>query len=275
MKKLLTILLSINFILIIQYQGNSQNDIKLGYFYELTKNIKALEVTEVQAISPLTGRTDISILEFINDQPQIDTKGIRVELPKNALFKVLRKNSSGQLYVIQIFDDSDFENRLFGLTEHQVVNYTRIYDGDKPKWSFVSTAVTIPVKIRPGDGEKGDSKKRYFDFEGNVNIGLTAGLRRRVSSNGTSYLSLFGGISVGSSKLTTDNSDVSSETNVGILTPFVGLMFEYNNFEVGLFTGWDHASGKIGQSWDYNALPWLGVGLGYNIFTTKNKKPTQ
>ena len=273
MKKAITVFLFINFILISQYQGYGQNDIKVGYFYELTKNTKALEVAEVQAISSLRGRTDIKISDFVKDQPQIDSKGIRVELPKNALFRIIKKDSSGQLYVIKIFDDSDFENRLFGLTELQIINYARIYDGDKPKWSFVSTAVTIPIKIRPGDGKNGEDKKRYFDFEGNVNIGLTAGVRRRISSNGISYITLFGGISVGSSKLTTDNSSVTSETNVSTLTPFAGLMFEYNNFEIGLFTGWDHASGKIGQSWDYNALPWIGIGLGYNIFTSKNKTP--
>ena len=271
MKNVITTLLFISFIFISQYQGYGQNDIKLGYFYELTKKTKALELTEVTGLSTLSGRTDISILEFVADQPGVKTKGIRIELPQNALFKIIKKDSSGQLFVIKIFDDTDFENRLFGLTEFQVINYSRVYDGDKPKWSFVSTAVTIPIKIRPGDGKDGDDKKRYFDFEGNVNIGLTAGIRRRISTNGTSYLSLFGGISVGSSKLTTDNSLVTSETNVSTLTPFIGLMFEYNDFEIGLFTGWDYASGKIGQSWDYNALPWLGVGLGYNIFTTKNK----
>lgn len=273
MKSAFTILLFICFTFIIQNEGYSQNDIKLGYFYELTKTIRVLELQEIKETSELSDRTDISITEYIANQPTVESLGIRVELIKNALFKIIKKDSSGQLFVIKIFDDADFENRLFGLTEQQVINYAKEYDGDKPKWSFVSTAVTIPIKIRPGDGKTGDDKKRYFDFEGNINIGLTAGVRRRVSSNGSSYLSFFGGLSLGSTKLTTDNSDVTSETNIGILTPFVGLMFEYNDFEIGVFTGWDHASGKIAQSWDYNALPWIGVGLGYNIFTTKNKNP--
>lgn len=271
MKKSQTILLFIYFILIVSYQCNSQNDIKLGYFYELTKPTKALELTEKSTLSSLIVRTAISVQEFVDSQYVIDSKGIRIKLLEGVLFKIIKKDSSGQLFIIKIFDNSDFENRLFGLTDLQIINYARIYDGDKPKWSFVSTAVTIPVKIRPGDGKNGDDKKRYFDFEGNVNIGLTAGIRKRISSNGTCYLSFFGGISIGSSKLTADNSSVTSETNVSTLTPFVGFMFEYNNFEIGLFTGWDHASGKIGNSWDYNALPWLGVGLGYNIFTTKSK----
>lgn len=275
MKKLIILTTFILLTSIVPVKGHSQNqnDIKIGQYYELTKTIRALEVEVKSNEALFENNTEIKIDDYVNAQPSVKSKGIRVELPKNALFKILRLDSSKQLFVIQIFDIAELEGRLFGLTELQMINYARLYDGDKPKWSFVSTIVTIPIKIRPGDGKKEDEKKRYFDFEGNVNIGLTAGIRRRISSSGTSYLSLFGGISIGTAKLTTDNSDVTSESNISTLTPFIGLMYEYNDFEIGVFTGWDHASGKIGRSWDYNALPWIGVGLGYNIFTTKNNNP--
>lgn len=268
MKNYCTIVLL--FISVLSY---AQNDIKLGYFYELTKKTKVLELTETSSINTLDTRTDITLSEYVENQPQIESKGIRVTLPENTLFKITQKDSSGQLYVIKIVGDDEFENRIFGLTELQIINNAREYDGDKPKFSFVSTAVTIPIKIRPGDGKSGEEKERYFDFEGNVNIGLTAGGRIRISKSGTSYISFFGGISIGSSKLTPENSDVTSETNASTLTPFIGTMFEYNDFEIGLFTGWDHVSGKLGKSWDYNALPWIGIGLGYNIFTSKNRNP--
>lgn len=254
----------------------SQNDIRIGYFYELNKEITALDLTSennAEAIETLES-SQITIQDFINSPYKINTKGIKVTLPNKTLFKILSIDNNGQFYLIKVYNNSNFDNQTLGITRFQIINYARLYDGDKPKWSFVSTAVTIPIKIRPGDGKRGENKKRYFDFEGNVNVGLTAGIRRRISNNGTSYLNLFGGISVGSTKITPNNSDLESETNASTLSPFIGLMFEYNNFEIGAFTGWDHVSGKVGESWHYNALPWIGIGLGYNIFTTKNTPTT-
>lgn len=251
--------------------GFSQDEVKIGHFYTFVKNIDVIEFKESDV--SLLNETAVTEEAYLNRYKLESARKPPQPMKKGWMFKVIK--TSGQFYIFRVINQAGFEGRIFGMTKNEILNYAQIYRGNMPNRSFVTSAVTIPIKIRPGDGESGDDKKRYFDFEGNVNIGLTAGLRDRISKNGRSYLNYIGGISIGSTKITpeTVSTELNSETNASILTPFVGVIYEYNDFQIGAFLGWDHIGGKIGKSWIYQGKGWLGVGLGYSIFTTKDENP--
>jgi hypothetical protein len=44
-------------------------------------------------------------------------------------------------------------------------------------------------------------------------------------------------------------------------------VFEQDNFNIGLLLGWDRIPGVLGSHWAYNNRPWIGVGIGFSIFT--------
>ncbi|WP_452218689.1 hypothetical protein [Lacinutrix undariae] len=159
-------------------------------------------------------------------------------------------------------------------------NHYKVYVNENPRLSFVTGAITVPIKIRPGSDALDDegNKLRPFDFTGDVNIGLSVGLRFRVDSKGKSFIIPSVGInltSVSIDETTVKNDIISSKTNASSLTPFVGLIGEYDNFQIAALVGWDRLSGKMGENWLYQGKPWFGIGLGYNVFNTSNNTPAK
>lgn len=159
-------------------------------------------------------------------------------------------------------------------------NHYKVYVNENPLFSFVTGAMTVPIKIRPGSDAVDDdgNKLRPFDFTGDVNIGLSIGLRIRVDSKGKGFLIPSAGInltSVSIDETTVKNDIISSKTNASSLTPFVGLIGEYDNFQIAALVGWDRLSGKTGENWLYQGKPWFGIGLGYNVFNTSNNTPAK
>lgn len=149
----------------------------------------------------------------------------------------------------------------------------------EPKRSFVTGALTIPVKMRPGGSATDDegNKIRPFDFSGEVNVGLTIGLRMKVKgTNDKVFVIPSVGLnltSVSIDESTVRNGLITSKTNASSVTPFTGLILEYDGFQLALMTGWDHLAGRTGENWIYQGKPWYGLGIGYNIFNTKAGKP--
>lgn len=185
--------------------------------------------------------------------------------PQNEKFYEAKTNKGERLY--------------FYITTTQFNDNVEKYVNKNPRWSFVTGAITIPIKIRPG-GDKKDTEGnllRPFDFTGEVNVGLSIGLRIKMGSNNSKFFLIpstginLTAISVDESTVT--NGFVTSKTNASSLTPFIGLICEYDSFQIALMTGWDNLSGRTGENWIYQGKPWFGIGLGYNIFNTSNNKP--
>lgn len=261
--KLLFVLL-----LAFSFYGHSQKikKSKIDHLYKVTKLITAYTV-----IVPPAPVANVAVaLDAVENNYAFtgDTK----EIPSGALIQIVDTYQS--LYIASIV--GDVKNELFSISATQLAGFTTRFGSPIPLVSFASAAITVPIKIRFGDGsresdlvDENGQRRRFSNFEGNVNIGATAGIRLRLDLKGRSFLSLIGGLSLGSTKVTEDTADVKNEIAAATLSPFSGILFEYDDFQVGTFLGWDHLDGVTGRTWVYQGKPWLGVGLGYKIFSGK------
>lgn len=251
---------------------------EVGKFLEFTSSVilyqvdkKPVAVPLVQPLEDLSEELDSATL-LANDSYVFN--GTKSKIFKGQLFQITDIYSS--YYIISIVGNDSFKNKLYVLTTNHKKYYTTEYKGESPKISFVSTAMIIPIKIRFGDGSKtadvideNGRRTRFSNFEGNVNIGGTAGVRLRLHPNGRSFLNIVGGLSLGTTPVTKETAEVESNINATTLSPFSGVLFEYDSFQVGLFYGWDHIGGSIGRTWVYQGKPWMGVGIGYKVFSSK------
>jgi hypothetical protein len=275
MKAKLCILIAL-FSIQTNFSQTDENDV--GKFLEFTSSIVLYEVTKkVSSSLKLIPLTELSIspdnsLVQANDDYVIN--GTKSKIYKKQLFKIT--DLFGEIYIISIVGNDAYKDKLYALTESQKKFYTTKYKGESPLISFVSTAMIIPIKIRFGDGSKtaevldeNGKRTRFSNFEGNFNVGGTAGARLRLHPSGHSFMNLVGGLSLGTTPVTSTTADVESEINATTLSPFMGLLFEYDSFQVGVFYGWDQLGGSVGRTWVYQGKPWLGVGLGYKVFSNK------
>ena len=118
--------------------------------------------------------------------------------------------------------------------------------------------VTIPIKIRPGNGEH-----IPLDFYGNFNAGVGLSFKLR------NFINLYSGISITSVPVDseTTNGVITSTTNAAALTPTIGVLKEVGQAQFGLFIGFDFLSRNLGENWIYQGRRWFGIGIGYNIFS--------
>jgi hypothetical protein len=64
---------------------------------------------------------------------------------------------------------------------------------------------------------------------------------------------------------------VTSATNVGVVSPGVTVLAGFRGVEFGLFGGLDFGVGSAGHRWDYDHRPWLGLGVGFNVWSLLGK----
>ena len=136
-------------------------------------------------------------------------------------------------------------------------------------WGFM----TLPIKVRFGD-----KKNRLFTFEENLSLGLTCGYRYQFPSKNPQAINVLSGFGIGRSKI-----DTSSMKNT-ILTPSsntaptlnlnLGILYQFEVFQVGFFIGGDYILTEIGRNWKYQGKPWLGMAIGVSLFS-KNNTNTQ
>jgi hypothetical protein len=133
---------------------------------------------------------------------------------------------------------------------------------------FTIGAATTLIKIRPGKKEPKDGYDIYSEFGNDFNIGISAGYKFKPYRRLQVAHSLVGGLSFSSIKVTpyTTKNFISSESTQACVTFSLGYVFEYNKFQVSVFSGLDVMSGEIGRNWIYKNRPWMGLGFGYQIF---------
>lgn len=134
--------------------------------------------------------------------------------------------------------------------------------------TFTVGAATTLIKVRPGRKEPKDGYAIYSEFGNDFNIGVSAGWKFQPYRRLQLAHSIVGGLSFSSIKVTpyTTKDYVTSESTQGCLTFSLGYVFEYNKFQVSVFSGIDVMSGEIGRKWIYRDRPWLGLGFGFQIF---------
>ncbi|MFW0714506.1 hypothetical protein [Pedobacter sp. N23S346] len=116
-------------------------------------------------------------------------------------------------------------------------------------WGFL----TLPIKARFGNA------KAPFTFEEKINFGISAGVRWQRVNRVYSASNLLGGVSVGGVKIDKDNS-------ASALSFSAGYMYQYDTFQIGIFTGVDFIDKSAGVSWGHQGKPWVGFAIGFSLF---------
>ncbi|GGE58137.1 hypothetical protein EV200_103330 [Pedobacter psychrotolerans] len=116
-------------------------------------------------------------------------------------------------------------------------------------WGFL----TLPIKARFGNS------KAPFTFEEKINFGISAGVKWQHVNTVYSASNLLGGVSVGGVKIDKDNS-------ASAISLSGGYMYQYDKFQIGIFTGVDFIDKSAGVSWGYQGKPWVGFAIGFSLF---------
>jgi len=237
-----------------------------------------VELEECNALGRKNGKTSI-----VNK----DTKFNVVQLTTNGdhiihIIKYSKEKVSKKAGVVQV-DRSEFFNSKLVYDDNKDKKFFIIskdtFD-DKAEIALVNSAVsfvfggiTVPIKLRFGSDYDDGNRKRQFNFAGDVNIGMAAGIKFKPSKNRDLNINVLGGFSIASIGVDSEgtNGFVTSSTKVSSFTPSLSCVVEVKDFQIGLFTGADFLSGELGQNWDYQSKLWLGIGLGYGILN-KDKK---
>ena len=133
--------------------------------------------------------------------------------------------------------------------------------------SFTWGFLTLPIKARFGNA------KGPFTFEEKVNFGISLGIKFQHVSKVYKASNILGGISVSGVKIdnttnvaTTTSASPAASSSASALSFSGGYMFQYDTFQVGVFTGFDFTSQTPNLNWAYQGKPWIGFAIGVSLF---------
>ena len=132
-------------------------------------------------------------------------------------------------------------------------------------WDLTFGVMTIPIKLRGASRKTGS----LFEYDEKFNIGLSAGVQRSFNSRKERSISFLINTSISTVRLDSLNTkgyQLESGTS-GAFTVATGFVFRQSDFNIGIFLGWDKVPGVLGTNWVHNNKPWLGVGIGFSIFS--------
>ncbi len=145
-------------------------------------------------------------------------------------------------------------------------NATMIYPASTHfTWGFL----TLPVKMR-FDNPSYFTKGGEFNFEQNLNFGLTFGLKHQwVNRNDISTNYLFGlsvdNVPINGDKTGDGTPQAGQSTSTAAISTSLGTMFQYNKFQIGIFGGLDFA-GAHANDFPFQGRFWLGFAIGVSLF---------
>lgn len=178
--------------------------------------------------------------------------------------RTIQSESKNNIEILYNYISEETNGKYFIINLDDFNKKTNEYNGTN--YSFTWGFSTIPIKLR--------FKNDYasFQYETGFSLGINAGYEIQFQSRTKQSLGLLLGIGISTVNITpeTVNNYIDKNTTTGAFTPSLGLVYAYESFQVGLFSGLDIIPGELGQNWDYKNKPWLGVGLGFTIFQ-KNK----
>lgn len=144
---------------------------------------------------------------------------------------------------------------------------------------FTGTSITagvtiIPIKIRPSITVNG--QRMGFEFSKDVQLGISAGIKQRISNYKPFYINFLYNIGISGVTLDsyTTNNYLQESIDVVALTHAAGIVFDFSKIQFGIFMGWDKVSQRNQNGWIYQGKPWYSIGLGYSIFSISTKSNT-
>ena len=176
--------------------------------------------------------------------------------------------------------------------------YFDLKDGQTAKFKFREFTIstfTLPLKYRFKDdsviiesiNEMMETEIKEIKipetFTGGINISVFGGYswgktkfnhRKKIGNKSVTKKHTLGLLmGTGVEKLTSKNTDGSEdapnsteEFTIGLFSTGAGYVYSRNKIAVGFFYGYDFGVGSISNTWNYDNRPWLGFGLGYDIF---------
>lgn len=134
----------------------------------------------------------------------------------------------------------------------------------REKFQYTLGTVVVPVKLRFAP---------TFDFSKDFALGLSLGAKFRTSQHRKEYIVpvLFSTItSITLDSLTTAGR-VNKRRDEAGYSAGIGLVFEFEEGQIGAFLGYDHISKLADTNWQFHGKPWLSIGVGYSIFSSGKK----
>jgi hypothetical protein len=116
-------------------------------------------------------------------------------------------------------------------------------------WGFL----TLPIKVRF------DNDKGRFSIEEKINFGLSLGARFQQPSTILSAHNALAGVAI-------SNVRISDNASAAALSLSAGYMYQYDLFQVGIFTGFDFVGGGQASQFNHQGKPWIGFAIGVSLF---------
>lgn len=262
---------SLFFLLLIGFVAKSQETDKTR-IYETRGNIPVVacdvignKLNKANSFSVPPFRSKFAVVRSKNDSVVIRFLDWGTASPLRKIFNdtvVIQKNLKGLDTTITI-------NRYFLITRTDLdSNCIKVFSRGIRSSVFTLGLVTMPMKLRLG---------KNFDFQGNLSLGTTAGMKVRISKYNPNYFNLLFGASISTVSLDSFSTGgiVTGQplTNIAVFSPSIGGVFEFGKAQAGIFYGWDflNKSTQTKYNWIYNKKPWLSIGFGFSIFNIDSK----
>lgn len=227
--------------------------------------------------------------EFYNEKTKkLDTITVLLELKRTDKKKLdqkvidLLKSDEGLLANVKFGEDGE-SSKLFinpwliksgtSYIDRDIEYYYELKNRQSVKIDFKQwslNALSVPLKMRFG--------KNRTEFSTGANLGALIGHtsgttnfvhRKKVDNKQYDTKRTFG-LFLGADKLEfsfKDDSDTEIKVKTAVLSTGIGYLFSYEKFTFGATGGFDFSLGENSSEWDFQGSPWLGVSLGYSLFT--------
>jgi hypothetical protein len=252
---------------------NSLNKVneKQGIIASETSNLNALTARIADK------KSKVSIIESQNSQIIIDTTTYRTLKSRAGVYPDAPEDPASPYapFADLAFVDSWANGwQFFMNADDFAANCSPIYPRNN---SFTWGFLTLPLKLR-FDNDKGGR----FNFEQNLNFGLTFGIKHQYVSKNDISINYLAGISVVNVPLNNavqatplipaSGSDPeipatpgSPATSTAGLSVSTGVMFQIDKFQIGMYIGKDFAGDHANQ-FVYQGKTWFGIAIGISLF---------
>lgn len=243
----------------------------------IKKSFEGLKVIEYTMTKTVNGKSvEVKKTETINDEFFQNQKySIAVDPERDEIVKAFVKfpDDKNKILINPFLSKKDTINSTYFI---EIKNRHKEW---LPFTEFTVSSVTIPLKYR-FDDELNNVGEEFttainLNFLLGYSYGNTSFMFRDKVGNKSNTWKITGGIILGASTVKLNNTNTSSAeipiesgntVDQGLLSFGFGATYSFNKLNFGLFYGWDYSLGDISDKWNYNGLPWLGVGVGYSLF---------
>ena len=217
--------------------------------------------------------TKKEVLYLKAESGEIDSLIMQIASSKKGLVSDIRfgeEEESNRLFV-NPYAVFDAEEDVY--VDEDAIYYYELHNRQSinvPFTNFSIKVISVPLKVRFGENE--------HEFSSDVNLGAFAGYswgqskfthREKIGNVETETKKTLG-ILLGTEHLefeflNEDNELVEEET--AVLSIGSGFIYSYHKFTAGLTGGVDFALGEYAAQWDYHARPWVGLAVGFSLFS--------